>query len=83
MSNFQPPDPILDARERDLISNLAADWEKFSSSGIVARSLTTVFRKIQEAYLTGRKARFLSRQIPLLLATDQLGVRPLLGYDVL
>ena len=33
---IQLPDPILDARERHLISKLAADWEKFSSPGRIA-----------------------------------------------
>jgi len=62
MNDFQLPDPILDAHERHLISKLAADWEKFSSRGRIARSLSTVFRKVQDAYLaiTPEKVRSLA-----------------------
>jgi hypothetical protein len=36
---WNPPDPILDARELDLIRKLASEYEKFTSPGVVARSL--------------------------------------------
>jgi hypothetical protein len=44
--NFEPPDPVLDARELDLIPRLAAQYEKFVSPGVIARSLSTVLKKV-------------------------------------
>jgi hypothetical protein len=43
--NFHPPDPVLDARELDLIAKLASEYEKFVSLGVIARSLTKIFNQ--------------------------------------
>lgn len=47
MSNFQPPVPVLDARELALIPKLAADYCKFAEPGRLARWMS----KAQESVL--------------------------------
>lgn len=39
MTEFRAPDPMLDARELDLVPKLASQYEKFASPKIIARSL--------------------------------------------
>ena len=39
MSTFQYPSPIIDAREKQLISDIARDYNKFASPGPIAKGL--------------------------------------------
>jgi valyl-tRNA synthetase len=48
-NDFDAPDPILDALELDLIAKLAFEYEKFTSPGVVARSLGTALKWTQRA----------------------------------
>src|SRR6266436_2027922 len=60
--NFHPPDPVLDARELDLIPKLASEYEKFASPGVIARSLTKIFNQAQNGIvkITPEKLRKLT-----------------------
>src|SRR5947207_167273 len=62
MSKFHPPDPVLDARELDLIPKLASEYEKFISPGVIARSLSKVLTKAQNGIvkITPEKLRKLA-----------------------
>ena len=62
MNDFHPPDPVLDARELDLIPKLASEYEKFASPGVIARSLTKILNQTQHGIvkITPEKLRKLT-----------------------
>jgi hypothetical protein len=62
-NSFEPPDPILDALELDLIAKLAFEYEKFTSPGVVTRSLGTALKWTQRviARMTPEKVQKLAR----------------------
>lgn len=62
-TDFNPPDPILDARELELIRKLASEYEKFTSPGPVARSFgkTVSWTQDQIVRITPEKLLKLAR----------------------
>ncbi len=46
MSTFIFPDPILDAREIDLLSKITGDYNKFTSPGVISKGIKAVGTKV-------------------------------------